>query len=108
MIDINLLRTDPESIKKALQNRGKDNLVVNQLITLDSANRETLKQAETLRAEQNKISKEIKGKPTEEQLKTATKIKEELKIVEEKLKNSQEELNNILEEIPNIPAVEVR
>jgi seryl-tRNA synthetase len=107
MIDINLLRTDPESIKKALQNRGKDNLVVNQLITLDSANRETLKQAETLRAEQNKISKEIKGKPTEEQLKTATKIKEELKIVEEKLKNSQEELNNILEEIPNIPADDV-
>ncbi len=107
MIDINLLRTDPEAVKNNLQNRGKDSAVVAELITLDSANREVLKQVENLRAEQNKISKEIKGKPTPDQLSAATKIKEELKLVEEKLKKSQDELNNILEEIPNICAPDV-
>lgn len=107
MIDINLLRTDPEVVKKNLQNRGKDSSVVDQLIVLDSDNRETQKQVETLRSDQNKISKEIKGKPTDEQLKSATKIKEKLKIVEEKLKNSQNELNDLLEEIPNIAADDV-
>lgn len=107
MIDINLLRTDPDVVKTNLKNRGKDTAIVDQLITLDSANRETLKLAETLRAEQNKISKEIKGKPTTEQLSAATKIKEELKVVEEKLKNSNSELNSLLEEIPNICADDV-
>lgn len=107
MIDINLLRTDPEVVKKNLQNRGKDITVVDTLIALDSANRETQKQVETLRTQQNKISKEIKGKPTTEQLTTATKIKEELKVVEDKLKNSSLELNNLLEEIPNICADDV-
>lgn len=107
MIDINLLRTDPELVKNNLQNRGKDIAIVDQLITLDSANRDILKQVETLRADQNKISKEIKGKPTPEQLSAATKIKEELKVVEEKLNKSQLELDNILEEIPNIAAPDV-
>jgi len=107
MIDINLLRTNPEIVKKNLQNRGKDIAVIDQLIALDSANRETQKQVETLRADQNKISKDIKGKPTNEQLKSATKIKEELKIIGDKLKNSSAELNNLLEEIPNICATDV-
>lgn len=107
MIDINLLRTEPETVKSNLQNRGKDTAVVTKLITLDTANRETQKQVENLRAEQNKISKEIKGKPTPEQLTAATKIKEDLKAIEEKFKNSQVELDNILEEIPNICAHDV-
>jgi len=107
MIDINLLRTDPEVVKKNLQNRGKDISVVDQLITLDTAHRETQKQVESLRAQQNKISKEIKGKPTDEQLKSATKIKEELKVVQDLLKKSQDELNNLLEEIPNVCADDV-
>ncbi|PJE66989.1 hypothetical protein COU93_01215, partial [Candidatus Shapirobacteria bacterium CG10_big_fil_rev_8_21_14_0_10_36_6] len=38
MIDINLLRTNPEIVKKNLQNRGKDIAVIDQLIALDSAN----------------------------------------------------------------------
>ncbi|PJE66990.1 serine--tRNA ligase, partial [Candidatus Shapirobacteria bacterium CG10_big_fil_rev_8_21_14_0_10_36_6] len=44
---------------------------------------------------------------TDEQLKSATKIKEELKVIGDKLKNSSAELNNLLEEIPNICAPDV-
>ena len=107
MIDINLLRTDPEVVKKNLQNRGKDVSIVDRLINLDTENRQTQKQVEELRSQQNKISKEIKGKPTDEQLKSATKIKEKLKKIEETRNSQLVTFNSLLEEIPNIAAEDV-
>lgn len=107
MIDINLIRDNPNTVKTALLNRHKDVSLLDIVIKLDGAYRQILGKVETLRSEQNKISKEIKGKPSSKQLQSAKKIKDQLKYLETNLKDAEKKLNSFLEEIPNIPAEDV-
>ncbi len=107
MIDINLLRNDPNLVKTALSNRQKDSSVVEKILDIDKNFREILSQVEKLRADQNSITRQFKGKPTEDQLKEATSIKEKLKTLEAELKETETKQNLLLEEIPNIPAADV-
>lgn len=107
MIDINLLRQQPEVVKKALENRLKDVSVLNNVIELDKNYRQILSQVENIRAQQNQISKSIKGKPGPEQITIGKELKDELKVLEEKLNTAETDLNALLEEIPNIPADDV-
>jgi len=107
MIDINLLRQQPELVKKALENRQEDVSVLNNAIELDKNYRQILSQVENIRAGQNQISKSIKGKPTDDQIVAGKELKDKLKILEEKLKSAEVALNTLLEEIPNIPADDV-
>jgi seryl-tRNA synthetase len=107
MIDINLIRTQLELVKRALKNRQHDVSVLEKVQKLDTDYRQILAQVEILRSEQNKITKDIKGKPTPEQLAAAKTIKDQLKDLETALKDSQDQLNLALEEIPNLPADDV-
>ncbi|MBP9817667.1 serine--tRNA ligase [Candidatus Shapirobacteria bacterium] len=107
MLDINLIRTNPDLVKQALQNRQKDPAILDQVVTLDKQYREDLSIAETFRAQQNSLSKEFKGKPSPELIEKGKLIKESLKVAEDKLKESEKKLNEVLEEIPNIPAEDV-
>ena len=107
MIDVNLLRQQPELVKTALQNRQKDPSLADQVLAFDKNRREILLQVETLRSQQNALSRTFKGKPTEEQIKAASVFKEELKNLETKLKEIEDNQNSLLEEIPNIPAEDV-
>ncbi|MFA6369234.1 MAG: serine--tRNA ligase, partial [Candidatus Shapirobacteria bacterium] len=104
MIDVNLLRQQPELIKTALKNRQKDTLLADQVLEFDKSRREILSQVEDLRSQQNAISREFKGKPTDDQLKKASEIKDKLKTLETSLKEIEDKQNVILEEIPNIPS----
>ncbi len=107
MIDINLLRKSPKDVKKALKTRQIDESVLDKIINLDENFRQLLSETETLRASQNSLSKEFKGKPTPNQISEAAKIKSELKVVEEKLNKKEQEINQLLETIPNLPAPDV-
>jgi len=107
MLDINIIRNNPDVVRKALADRQKDISLLDNVISQDSEYRKLLTIVEGFRAEQNLISKSIKGKPTDEQLTSAKIVKEKLKLAEEQLKNSEILLNEILEEIPNIPADDV-
>ncbi len=107
MIDINLLRQEPETVRQALINRQKDSSIIDEIIKLDSSRRELLSNVEKLRADQNALTRQFKGKPTDEQLTQATEIKTNLKEKEGALKDLEDKQNLILEEIPNIPAPDV-
>ena len=107
MIDINLLRQQPDTVRTALINRQKDPKVVDDIISLDTNRRQLLSEVEKLRSDQNILSRQFKGKPTEEQIKQASEIKEKIKGIEVNLKDTEDKQNLILEEIPNIPAVDV-
>lgn len=104
MLDINLLRSTPDTVKVALKNRQKDPLVVDKIIEIDTNTLGLSKQIEELRAKQNKITKDIKGKPTDDQIQSATKIKDAIKSLEAQAAPLAEEIKTLLEEIPNIPA----
>lgn len=107
MIDINLLREQPEVIKTALENRQKDISIIDQIKAADTGYLSSLQKVEQLRSEQNKISKTITGKPTPEQLLVVTKIKNDVKIAESELIDWEKRRDVLLEEIPNIPADDV-
>ena len=79
MIDINLLRQQPDTVRTALINRQKDPKVVDDIISLDTNRRQLLSEVEKLRSDQNILSRQFKGKPTEEQIKQASEIKDGLK-----------------------------
>ncbi len=107
MIDVNLLRQQPELIKTALKNRQKDSTLADKVLDFEITRRELLSHVEKLRADQNSLTRQFKGKPTDEQLQEATQIKNNLKEKETALKDLEDKQNLILEEIPNIPADDV-
>lgn len=107
MLDINFVKNNADLVKKSLQDRQKDISLLTKVLEIDSSRRTLLLQVEDLRAAQNKITKDIKGKPSDEQITAASKIKSDLKTIEEQLKLKESELKAVLEEIPNIPAPDV-
>ena len=61
MLDIKFLRENPEIVKQNIRNKFQDTKLplVDEVIALDKDNREIKQEVESLRAERNKISKEI-------------------------------------------------
>lgn len=59
MLDIKLIREQPELVKAGIVRRGDDPAIIDQILTLDTRRRELLNQVETLKATRNAVSKEI-------------------------------------------------
>src|SRR5512137_3008146 len=59
MIDINLIRENPDLVRKALRDRQMDAAPVDTILKLDEKRRSLLSEAEALKAERNAVSKEI-------------------------------------------------
>jgi seryl-tRNA synthetase len=107
MININLLREQPEVLRKALADRQTDISPVDAVLELDEQRRATIQEVETLKAERNKVSKEI-GRmkdPAERQAKIEAmrSVGEQISELDDRLRVVDEQLNNILANIPNIP-----
>lgn len=97
MLDIQLIRSDPQKIKVGISKKGYEASLVDEVVTLDQKYREVLKQVEELRAERNIVAKEknvVQGK----------KIKEELKELEPKLEMAEAKYLVVLQQIPNLPS----
>ena len=61
MIDINLIRTNPDLVKENIKKKFQDQKLplVDEVIDLDKKNREAIQRADFLRSQRNKISKQI-------------------------------------------------
>ena len=59
MLDINLIRENPDLVRKALEVRQMDAAPVDQVLDLDLKRRTIIQEVEGLRAERNEGSKEI-------------------------------------------------
>ena len=59
MIDIKLIRENPELVKSSQRGRGEDESIVDALIEIDGKRREAISAFETVRAEQNLLSKSV-------------------------------------------------
>ena len=66
MIDLNLLRENPEAIKASQLARGASVELVDQALAADSAWRKSLNEFETLRAQQNAFGKQVASAPKDE------------------------------------------
>ncbi|HEX5691164.1 MAG TPA: serine--tRNA ligase, partial [Roseiflexaceae bacterium] len=59
MLDIKLIREQPDVVRQGIRRRGEDPAVVDQVLALDTRRRELLNQVEVLKATRNAVSKEI-------------------------------------------------
>ena len=98
MIDIKLLRENPEKVKKACQNK-RVVVDIDKILEIDKKKRELIQQIENLKAEKNKLAaKDIeKGK----------ELKEKIKQLEPELENLEKEFNELFLQIPNLPLDDV-
>jgi len=109
MIDIKLLRTNPQIIRDSIIERGGRYLgYFDKLIDKDLSLRQTLKEVEELRKKKNEIVKKIgelktKGSEVPFQLnEEAKEIKNKIAQKEEELKKIENEIKLLLLSIPNI------
>ena len=100
MIDINLIRENPEEVKKAVVAKKLDVSVVDEVISLDEKRRSLIKETEDLRAQKNKYA-------GEKNIEEGKRVKEELKKKEPELKRIENEFRETLYRIPNIIAPDV-
>ena len=109
MIDVRLLRGDPDSLREGLAKRGEE-ADVERLIRLDEEYRRLLAESERLKAERNARSKEIGQRIAEGGREAAEALKDEMRAVSERIKELDEQadalkttLDGMLLELPNLP-----
>lgn len=107
MIDINLIREQPDVVRDGMVKRGIDPAPVDEAVELDVKWRLLLKQGEKLKAERNKVSKEIgkmkDEKQRQEKIEAMRQVADEIKSIDEELRVVEEELNQVMSIIPNVP-----
>ncbi|MBR3639206.1 MAG: serine--tRNA ligase [Clostridia bacterium] len=111
MLDIRFVRENPEAVKENIRKKFQDDKLplVDEVITLDEANRAVMKEADELRANRNKISKMIGGLMAQgkrdEAEEAKRKVSEEsaaLAALEQKEEQFAERIRKIMMTIPNI------
>ena len=111
MIDIKFLRENPDLVKENIKKKFQDHKLplVDEVIELDQQRRENQAKADAIRAEKNKISKEIgalmaqgKKEEAEEVKKKVAESSALLKELEEKEPILEEKVKSIMMRIPNI------
>lgn len=111
MLDLKFVRENPEAVKQNIRNKFQDNKLplVDEVIELDELNRAAKQEGDALRAERNKLSKQIGGlmgqgkrEEAEELKKQVTAASDHLTELEEKERELDEKIKKIMMTIPNI------
>ena len=108
MIDIKLLQKDFDYVATALQKKGVDNELLNNLKTLAINTKQKRQEMEDVTAEQNVLSKEF-GRYKKENLditslqENINNLKNKKQELEEEVRVLEEELNSIILGVPNMP-----
>jgi seryl-tRNA synthetase len=101
MIDLKLIRDNPELVKKSIEDRH-DNTPLDEILRLDSERRTAIVKLDGLRQERKTISKE-----REKAHERGRALRDEIAHAEEDLKFLDEQLNGLLMMVPNIPQADV-
>jgi seryl-tRNA synthetase len=107
MLDLKLLRSDPERVKAALARRGAGG-EVDELLTLDARRRELLPTIEDAQAERNAASKRIgeikrEGGDAEAEIAAVGRLRETIDSGKEELEAIEGGLRELTLSLPNIP-----
>ncbi len=105
MIDLNLLRENPEAIRASQRARGADVGLVDRALELESQRRQSLNDFEKLRAEQNAHGKLVATAPKEQKAELVAQAQElaaKVKAADAEANRAQDELNTVLFRIENL------
>nr|WP_288828214.1 serine--tRNA ligase [uncultured Clostridium sp.] len=111
MLDLKFVRENPEIVKQNIKNKFQDSklALVDEVIELDEQNRAAKREGDALRAERNKLSKQIgalmvqgKKEEAEELKRLVTDASDHLAELETKEGELEEKIKKIMMTIPNI------
>ena len=108
MLDLRLIREDPEGVRAALSRRGPEAAAeLDRVIELDRRRRELLPELEGLRAEQNAANERIRSAADEEaragEIEAMRTVAARVKELESQLGALEAELQSALAPLPNLP-----
>ena len=107
MLDITLIRENPDMLRKALEVRQMDTSPVDQVLDLDLKRRTLIQEVEALKAERNTGSKEIgrAKNPQERQAKIEAMraIGDQISGLDDELREVEAEFTAVMSTLPNIP-----
>ena len=111
MLDLRFVRENPELVKENIKKKFQDSKLplVDEVIALDTENRNTVTEANNLRSERNKLSKQIGALMGQKKFEEAEAVKaqvaaqaDRLKEMEAKETELEEKIRNIMLVIPNM------
>lgn len=110
MLDIKLIRENPDLVKRAMKTRNKDmDALVDEILEIDARRRELSAKRDQLKARQNAAGKMIpqlkkEGKDVSELMAEMNSVKEAIKADDDELTALEGKQKSIMYEFPNIPS----
>lgn len=108
MLDIRLIRENPELVRQALEKRGGSPArtgALDSILEIDERYRSLLRRTEELRAKHNEISKQL-GKSKEKPPQLIVQMRqlgEQISSLQQQTKEAKGSLDSLLLELPNMP-----
>ncbi len=107
MLDINLIRENPDLVRKALRDRQMETAPVDAILKLDDQRRSMLTEVEALKAERNTVSKEI-GQMKDAAFRQAKieamrTVGDKIATLDKEVTAVEQELKGMTAALPNIP-----
>lgn len=111
MLDIKLMRKEPERVAQAVGRRGKE-IDMQPFLTTDEKHREVIAQIEELQSQRNAKSKEVgqrkrNGESADDLMAEVSAINEKIKVLDESKDALEKEVRDFVVNIPNMPADDI-
>jgi seryl-tRNA synthetase len=107
MLDINLIRENPDLVKEALKKRQDDPSLVDRFLEKDTERRALVTKVEIMKAERNAVSKEISKTKSEDdrkiKIESMRKLSDEIGVMDSQVKSVDDDLQKMAASFPNIP-----
>ncbi len=108
MLSIDLIRKDPDLVRRALESRGEDDPLA-ELLELDAQRRRGIAEGDELRGQRNRVSRSLGQarasgqEPGPEIVQEMRRVGESISQLEQSVRGLEERLNTILMGMPNLP-----
>jgi seryl-tRNA synthetase len=112
VLDIRLLREQPEAVEHGLAARGESPAPVREILALDVERRRVTREAEDLKAERNRVSEAIgqakrRGEDAGAEQARMREVGEHIKVLDAEIKRVEQHIERMLQQLPNLPQASV-
>src|SRR5690606_17942164 len=107
VLDIKLIRNEPDKVREAMRRRGED-APIDEVLALDEQRRSLVTEVEQLKARRNQVSEEIArakraGQDATEIIAAMREVSDRIKALDDQVRDVEARLEQLLLTIPNIP-----
>jgi len=107
LLDINIIRENPDLVRKSLRDRQSDPAPVDAILELDARRRTVIAEVENLKAERNAVSKEIAGlkdaSARQAKIEAMRQVGDKISALDKQVTDVEAELTALTAALPNIP-----